>query len=160
MDQEKVYVDILLTTLKKKEVILKQLLALTEEQEQLLKENEFQEDKFMELIEKKKTVLFQLNKLDFGFETVYTKVKEELAVDKEQYRLQIESMQQYIAKIIDLSMKLTALEQRNKFSMERYFINSKKKIKDTKLSSQTVSNYYKNMTGVHQGHSYFMDQKK
>ncbi|MBP3579324.1 MAG: hypothetical protein J6K15_14570 [Lachnospiraceae bacterium] len=154
------YIRMMLDILSKKESSLKGLLELTTEQENLLKGEEFDEDGFNGLMKKKSDQLRKLEEYDEGFQAIYNRVAEELQNDKEEYKEQILEMQRLITGITDLSVKLTALEEKNKTTLEVLFREKRQIIRQFKVSKQTADKYYRNMIGMQTGASYFMDQKK
>ena len=154
------YIRMMLDILNKKEMQLAALLELTMEQEQILKAGEFDEDAFLELIEKKRGPLRKIEETDNGFQSIYNRVAEEMKNNKEEYKDQILEMQGMITKVTDLSVKLSALEEKNRAALEAKLQGKRQHIRQFKVSKQTADKYYKNMIGMQTGASYFMDQKK
>ena len=154
------YIRMMLDILSKKESCLKELLELTTAQESILKGEEFDEDGFNGLMQKKREQLRKLEEYDEGFQAIYNRVAEELQNNKEEHKEQILEMQRLITGITDLSVKLTALEEKNKTALEVLFREKRQNIRQFKVSKQTADKYYKNMIGMQTGASYFMDQKK
>lgn len=154
------YIRMMLNVLEKKEVHLTNLLAFTTEQEKLLKEEEFNEEEFSLLMEKKSGNLRKLEEIDSGFQSLYNRVADEMKENKEQYKEQILAMQKLISKVTDLGVKLTALENKNKTLLETKLQGKKQNIRQFKVSRQTADKYYKNMIGMQTGASYFMDKKQ
>ena len=154
------YIRMMLDILNKKEAQLTSLLELTTAQEQLLKVEEFDEDTFFELIEKKREPLRKLEETDMGFQAIYNRIAEEMKTNKEEYKDQILEMQGLITRVTNLSVKLSALEEKNKASLEAKLQGKRQNIRQFKVSKQTADKYYKNMIGMQTGASYFMDQKK
>ena len=154
------YIRMMLDILSKKESCLKELLELTTAQESILKGEEFEEDGFNGLMQKKREQLRKLEEYDEGFQAIYNRVAEELQNNKEEHKEQILEMQRLITGITDLSVKLTALEEKNKTALEVLFREKRQNIRQFKVSKQTADKYYKNMIGMQTGASYFMDQKK
>ena len=154
------YVRMMLDVLSKKEVHLTNLLELTTEQEKLLKSEEFNEAEFALLIEKKSGNLRKLEEVDSGFQSIYNRIAEEIKTNKEEYKDQILEMQGLITRVTDLGVKLSALEEKNKATLEAKLQGKRQSIRQFRVSKQTADKYYKNMIGMQTGASYFMDQKK
>lgn len=154
------YIRMMLDVLNKKEVHLKKLLEFTVEQEALLKAEEFDEAEFTRVIEKKDGIIRKIEEFDNGFQSIYNRVAEEMKDNKLEYKSQIEEMQNLITKITDLGVKLTALESKNRATLEPKLKEKRQGIRQFKVSKQTADKYYKNMIGMQTGASYFMDQKK
>lgn len=156
-----VYIRILLDSMKKKERVLQYLLGETKEQSQILSEELFNIDNFDRSMERKELLIEELNQLDNGFETTYERVKEELKKGKEKYQTEIIELKKLITSVTDISVKIQALEQRNKKSMEQCLIQQKQEIKQMKMNNQTAVKYYNQMAGQYQAsQSYFLDSKK
>lgn len=155
------YIKILLDSMKKKERIMQYLLGETKEQKQILLVEPFDIDNFEKSMERKELLIEQLNQLDDGFEIMYQRVKEELSKKREMYQTEIIELKKLIASVTDISIKIQALEQRNKRSMEQCLIKQKQEIKQVKISNQTATKYYNNMANQYQNNqSYFLDRKK
>lgn len=160
MDQQSTYINILLNTLSKKNLILDELIRITLLQESYLKASPQDMDSFESSIDEKLQVIDQLNQLDDGFEAVYERVREELEEKKDFFKDEILKLQKLIRQITEKSVKLQVLEQQNKVKMEAFLSSRKSEIRDFKKSSLTASNYYKSMIDSPQGDSYFLDKKK
>ena len=154
------YIRMMLDILNKKEVQLTSLLELTMEQEKILKDVDFDEDAFSKLIEKKRGHLQKLEETDMGFQAIYNRIAEEMKNNKDEYKEQILEMQRLITGVTDLGVKLSALEEKNRTSLEAKLQGKRQNIRQFKVSKQTEDKYYKNMIGMQTGASYFMDQKK
>ena len=154
------YIRMMIDILSKKETHLAKILEYTKSQEEVLKRDYFAEEEFATLVEKKEGLIKKIEEFDDGFQSVYHRMAEELAVNKEQYKDQILQLQELITRVTDLGVKLTALEQKNRSAMELCLRDKKQGIRQVKVSKQTADKYYKNMIGMQTGASYFMDQKK
>ena len=90
-EEEKLtYINILISTLKKKEDLLKKLKAETDKQADLIAESEFDPDAFDATISKKQEYIDSLLQLDDGFMDIYSKVKETMKNNSSDYRPEIE----------------------------------------------------------------------
>lgn len=154
------YIRMMIDILSKKEAHLERILEYTKSQEEVLKRDFFAEEEFAALVEKKEGLIKKIDEFDNGFQSVYNRMAEELANNKEQYKEQILELQALITRVTDLGVALTALEQKNRASMELCLRDKKQGIRQFKVSKQTADKYYKNMIGMQTGASYFMDQKK
>jgi len=154
------YIQLLTDTLEKKKKILIWLMNVTEQQEEIFSSDPFDEAVFNQTISIKEEHLNTLAMLDEGFEKVYEGVRDELSANREKYIMEINMLKNLITDITDLSVKLQVLEKRNKTKIEHYFSQKRKGIRDSRMSSKTVSNYYKTMTKQHEAESVFYDKKK
>lgn len=155
-----IYIKILADTLMKKNVLLEEIIELNKTQDEILTSSEVNIEMFNIIIDRKEKVILQLNQLDDGFEKIYNKVQESLKNDTINYRTEVIFLQELIKQIMDKSINIQTQEKSNKLKLETFFMNQKQEIKTYKVSSQTVSNYYKNMMNEFQGESYFLDKKK
>lgn len=158
MEQE--YLNILITSLRKKISILRELLGKTEEQKALLTDETFSETKFMELTEEKTVLLDNLNQQDEGFEGLYKRVAPILQEKKDFYKEEIQTMQQLIREITDLSVAVQSLETRNRAGLELFLRNKRTEIRQVKRSRSVAANYYNAMSKMSLTDPQFMDKKK
>lgn len=158
-DNSKTYIGMLADILDRKQKVLENILSVTVKQMNIISAGESAEA-FDDTLTEKDSLIEELNRLDNGFSDAYAKVSAELSVNKNNYKNEILGLQKKITSITDIGVKIQALEEQNRIAFEQYLSGQRRKIKDFKLSSKTVSNYYKNMTGKPQGESYFMDKKK
>lgn len=135
------YVVALIESLEKKIQVLKEIREKNAEQAQLLKADDFSFDKFDDNVEEKGLLIIRLDKLDEGFSTVYTKVKEELDSNREAHAEEIKKMQALITEITDLSAAIEAEEARNKASLEAIFKRERGKIKSNRSSVKALQSY-------------------
>ncbi|MBP5160105.1 MAG: hypothetical protein ILP10_07375 [Lachnospiraceae bacterium] len=158
---DRAYIGILTTSLEEKTKVLDGLLEETLKQEEALAGETFDEAGFEASFAAKDKLLTRLEKLDEGFEEVYSHVSDELKERKDDYRAEIERLQELIADITRKSTSLQALEESNRKRLQIVLSAGRKKIKDFRVSNKTAVAYYKNMAGTHQdGQSYFCDKKK
>ncbi|HBI60103.1 MAG TPA: hypothetical protein DDY31_02645 [Lachnospiraceae bacterium] len=156
-----VYVSALHTSLHEKWELMQNLLKLTQEQEQILSKGEMEPDDFDALIQKKSVLLDRMGELDKGFQNLFDRIGTSLKEKKQQYKEQIQEMQELIRKITSCGVKLEALEKKNKNAFQTFTAQKHKEIHDFRVSNRTAVSYYKNMANQHQeGQSYFLDKKK
>ena len=161
MEGNKTYVSILRNTLVRKYQVLIRYIEVMEEFERQLDNNTITAETFDGILSEREELIKQLDSLDSGFESIYTKVEEEIKENKSFYEGDIRIMQEYIPKITDLGVKISAIESKNKSRIEVFLTTKKQEVKSFKISSKTASNYYKNMYG-NPGNigMNIMDQKK
>ena len=140
------YIDIMLQSLEKKEVVLDRIIEANVRQEAVLKNPEGDPEEFDETVETKGVLIEQLEQLDSGFQKLFDNMKEELDGQRENYAKQIEQMQIHIRSITDKSVQIQAQEARNKELMTQKFTRIKEMAKQTRASSNMVNQYYKNMS--------------
>lgn len=160
MDTMDTYVDVLVTSLKKKVQVLEKLDWVVLKQEKELKLPNPGLDELDTLQEQKGELIVEMEQLEEGFEKVYARAGEELSRDRQQYRLQIEQMQECIRKITDLTVKIKAQEERNRQYMEFFFKNKKREIRQYNVGNQRMAQYNQHTASSVMGESYFMNHKK
>ena len=161
MDAVYTYINVLRDTLQKKKNVLEQIFVASEQQKVVLQQDEFEEEGFVQTISVKEKLLKDLEKLDQGFEQIYERVSLAIKHNKDTYKNELLAIQKLIQQIIDLSMSIRALEEQNKNRFQICLTQKKANIRNFKVSSRAVTNYYKSMPNIHQdGQSYFMDKKK
>lgn len=154
------YLTILIESLQKKSKVLDEISAYNERQSQLFKSGDASLETFDSLVEEKGKLIEALVKLDEGFETLYDRIAEEVATNKDLYADQIRQLQEWIKKVTDQSVAIQAQEARNKDLVENYFRRQKEQLKSKKQSSQAAINYYKNMSRTSVVSPQFLDSKK
>ncbi len=155
------YIKMLEDSLVKKVELLQVLQSLNQEQRDILEDYETTPEELDENIEKKSDIIDRLDKMDEGFQSIYDKIKEDLAANKEEYATEIKHMQELITKIMDLSADVQAKEQQNKDIAKERFSHIRSQIRETKHGQKAVASYYASMmnnTG-YEG-SQFWDKKK
>lgn len=153
------YIDIMLQSLEKKEVVLDRIIEANLRQEAVLKNPEGDPEEFDETVETKGALIEQLEQLDSGFQKLFDNMKEELDGQRENYAKQIEQMQIHIRSITDKSVQIQAQEARNKDLMTQKFTRIKEMAKQTRASSNMVNQYYKNMSKLNVVDPQFLDDK-
>lgn len=160
MGENQRYVGILLDTLEKKQGVLRDILLLTQDQEQVCKQDDYNEERMSELMNKKEVQIAKLNELDDGFDRVYSRVRLEVRDHKEEYKEEILKMQEYIRTCTDLGNAIMVLEDRNRSRIEQFFMGKKSEYKMSRAKTAVASNYLKTMNNTKVMSAYFVDKKK
>lgn len=160
-DRNRVYVDMMVDTLKRKEELLQFLYKKTKEQEVLLKQEELDVDAFEKVVEEKGVKIDNLSEIDAGFDMLFTLVKKEITANREAYTEQIAKMQELIAGVSDLGVSIQALEKQNSTRFKAFLTRERKGIREFNINNRTASSYYQNMANVNRPEqSYFFNEKK
>ena len=146
------YLQIMTSSLEKKKKILQDIVDYNVEQERI-------GDKFQKNMENKAECIDMLNALDEGFQSVYDRVKADVEMYKQNYKADIQRLQQLIKEVSALSATIQAQESRNKLQIERKFRELKQETKTAKRSVSMANKYYQNMSRV-SSEPQFMDSKK
>lgn len=154
------YVDIMIQSLEKKIQVLDRIILLDKIQKEQLEDEGLTTEDFDNVVEEKSDLIEQLNQLDSGFEKLFRRVKEELDANREQYKDQIQKMQEMIRSITDKSVEIQAQEARNKELMMNKFTRIKQRSKVAHTNYRAASQYYKNMMQSNVVDPQFMDKTK
>ena len=112
METATVYLSALQESLQKKQRIMEELLTLTQQQSEVLQQENMDIDVFEQLMAQKEKALGEINILDKGFDSVYHKVSPYLEQDKQSYRSAILEMQNLIRVITDCGVKIERAAER------------------------------------------------
>ena len=102
-------------------------------------------DAFDAVVEAKGELIDEIDRLNDGFEKLFSQVQAELDGHKDQYRAEIVSLQEKIRTITALSGSIQAAEARNKTLAEKYFTDTRKDMALGKKSAKAALDYYHNM---------------
>ena len=120
------YIAMLKDILLQKKKVTEEILWVTLEQETALAPELEDMDRFDALMGKKEPLLKKMEELDNGFADIYTKVQVSLNTQKEAYKEEILVLQGLITEITDISVKIQALEERNRRMFETYLLGKQK----------------------------------
>lgn len=150
---------VMLDSLQKKKLVLKELTDKTMMQQHVLSQEEVKWELFETLIDEKDPLITYLMTLDQGFAAVFEKIKDDLANEIDDYRTEMAVMQQEIKEISAISSNLEALEHRNKKLVEEKMAAERRNIKHSKKSSKAVMEYYQRMNKINTVDPQLMDKK-
>ena len=154
------YINVLVTSLRKKFSLLEEIMKLISQEEKILKKPEVSLEELEALQNQKGELLESLELADDGFEKVYQRVKDEFEAQKKNYESEIKEMQLLIKKITDLTVKVQAQEIRNKQLVELFFQQKKQEVRAYQTNKRTASQYHQHMANRGGGQSFFMDNKR
>ena len=156
----KTYLNLMIDSLKKKLAVLEQIQAASEKQAGLIKEEPFDQEQFDKAMDEKAEQIEQLNQLDDGFDSLYSRIREELPAQKEAYREQIGKLQELIRQITEKSAAVQVVEQRNRAALEKVCARENERLRAIQNKSLLMKNYARNMSQVNYIDPQFMDWKK
>lgn len=154
------YLNILQDSLIKKIELLEQIEKKSLEQSEMIKVTNVDLELVDVNMDEKAKLIEEIVKLDHGFESIYEKVREQLLVNKEQYKVHIHNLQGLISKITEKSTAIQAIEARNKAQMDIVFATQKKEVQNRRNAMSVAKDYYQNMNKVKHVSPQFMDHKK
>lgn len=157
---EKLYIHILVESLEKKIRILDGIISANQEQREGLEDPNLDPDDFDRTVEKKAEYIEELDQIDKGFEELFARVREELNINREKYKAEIQTMQGLIRKITDKTLMIERQETQNKELMEKKFAAVRSQAREVRKSQKIVNQYYKSMMKNSMSDPQFMDNKK
>lgn len=154
------YIAVLMDTLEKKKDALQNILRITHEQEKLAKAEVYQESEMEKTLNEKEIQIARINTLDEGFQSVYDRVRRDVKSQPEQYRKEIERLQELIRECTDLGNEIMVLEERNRERFGILFARSKKQYSTSKNKANVAQNYFRTMNNTKIMDAYFVDKKQ
>lgn len=159
-EQSKAYLNILISSIQKKEQCLQEILEYSNQQGEILAQQDPDLEALDALVLKKAPLIEEINRLDEGFSTLFQRVEKTVKQDPKAVQLEINKLQNLIRSVTDLSTRIQAKEQNNRLKMEMALAAKKEAIRDFQLQSKTTDSYHKSQYGYAQGEAYFIDKKK
>lgn len=151
---------ILIESLEKKVDILKIILQKSEEQYTVVRKEEFEAESFDALVIDKDRLLDEMEKLDGGFDQIFSRIRDDLINHTIDYKSEIARLQELIKETTDLGAQICAMEGRTKNKLSDAIIKSRQKLANKKVSAKSVSDYYRASNNMQVVESFFLDQKK
>jgi adenylate kinase family enzyme len=161
MNDIKINLKVLIESLERKIIALKEIAYYTKKQEDLLRAEELDFRAFKNIMKNKQVRIDKISQLDEGFKPAYERIQGALNSQKDLYREEIEQMKTLVKEIGELSVAVQVLEGRNKQKFDMKASMVKSKMKDFRQSKQVVASYYDNIKKQKKAdQSYFFDTKK
>lgn len=151
---------ILIESLEKKCAVLETILSDSKEQEVLTKAEEFDVERFDLLAEHKDELLKCMDDLDLGFDSLFSKVKDELLANTKSYTTEIKKMQDLITTTVDFGAQISVTEMRTKDELSNSINRQRQILSKRRVSSKSVMDYYKTSNQLNNLQPFFLDQKK
>lgn len=153
------YLQIMIECLEKKIHVLDQIIELDQRQFEVSNHQPMDFEAYDKTMDEKGELIDELNKLDDGFNTTYERVKDEVKAHPQQYKAQVEQLQELIRIAVEKGVTIEAQEQRNKSSMEVSLSMKRNEIKQLKRSRAAVTKYYDAMNRINKVDPQLMDHK-
>jgi SMC interacting uncharacterized protein involved in chromosome segregation len=154
------YIDIMIQSLEKKVTVLNRLIELNKQQKLYLQDPNLSPEEFEKNMDRKASLIDELNQLDMGFEELFGRVRDTLNGGREAYADQIKRMQDLIREITEKSNTVQTQELRNKEQVQRKFADIREQVKGVRNSQKVVRQYYQNMIKQGANEPHFLDNKK
>ena len=160
MNETGMYVGILSDSLKRKKAYLDEIAELTVKQGELAAQDKFDEEAFGETVDKKETLINNINEIDKGFTSVYDRIRENLLQEKDIYKVELKNIQALINSCMDKGNEIEVLEERNRQKLEVIFAGERKNLRQVKNSRSVANRYYKTMANGMINDAMLYDRKK
>ena len=160
MNETGMYVGILSDSLKRKKAYLDEIAELTVKQGELAAQDKFDEEAFGETVDKKETLINNINEIDKGFTSVYDRIRENLLQEKDIYKVELKNIQALINSCMDKGNEIEVLEERNRQKLEVIFAGERKNLRQVKNSRSIANKYYKTMANGMVNDAMLYDRKK
>ena len=154
------YLQILQDSLVKKLQLLEEIEKKSLEQSDMIKESNVDLALVDFNMDEKAKLIDEIMALDNGFESIYERIREQLLVNKEQFKPQIQALQKLIEQVTEKSASIQAIEARNKAQMEVVFAHQKREVQSRRNAMSVAKDYYQTMNKVKHVSPQFLDQKK
>ncbi|MBQ9199711.1 MAG: hypothetical protein IJ141_05980 [Lachnospiraceae bacterium] len=160
MNETGMYVGILGDSLKRKKAYLDEIAELTIKQGELAAADKFDEEAFGETVDRKETLINNINEIDKGFTSVYDRIRGNLLEEKEAYKKELKDIQTLINSCMDKGSEIEVLEERNRQKLEGIFASERKNLRQVKNSRSIANKYYKTMANGMVNDAMLYDRKK
>lgn len=158
--QEREYLELLIQSLKKKLLLLNQIIVLNQQQKEMLMDENLDPDTLDVNVREKDELISQVTQLDDGFDEVYAHIADLMKKNHSDYEEELDRMRELIRQIMAKDASIRADEQRNYELAQKKFARVKKQIREVKNSQKMVNRYYQNMMQQRQADIQYMDNKK
>lgn len=158
--QEREYLELLIQSLKKKLLLLNQIIVLNQQQREMLSDENLDPDKLDVNVREKDELISQVTQLDDGFDEVYAHIADLMKKNHSDYEEELDRMRELIRQIMAKDASIRTDEQRNYELAQKKFARVKKQIREVKTSQKMVNRYYQNMMQQRQADIQYMDNKK
>ena len=158
--QEREYLKLLIQSLKKKLLLLNQIIVLNQQQKEMLMDENLDPDTLDVNVREKDELISQVTQLDDGFDEVYAHIADLMKKNHSDYEEELDRMRELIRQIMAKDASIRTDEQRNYELAQKKFARIKKQIREVKTSQKMVNRYYQNMMQQRQADIQYMDNKK
>jgi hypothetical protein len=160
MNETGMYVGILKDSLKRKKAYLDEIAELTVKQGELAAQDKFDEEAFGQTVDKKETLINNINEIDKGFTSVYDRIRDNLLKEKDSFTDELKEIQSYIKSCMDKGNEIEVQEERNRQKIEGIFAGERKNLRQVKNSRSVANRYYKTMANGMVNDAMLYDRKK
>ena len=158
--QEREYLELLIQSLKKKLLLLNQIIVLNQQQKEMLLDENLDPDTLDVNVREKDELISQVTQLDDGFDEVYAHIADLMKKNPSDYEEELDRIRELIRQIMAKDASIRTDEQRNYELAQKKFARVKKQIREVKTSQKMVNRYYQNMMQQRQADIQYMDNKK
>ncbi len=154
------YIQVLLTTLKRQEETLQELLQITREQSHIAEREDFEETMLDGSLNRKEILITKLNEYDDGFTSVYGRIRDEVKDNSNEYQEELRTIRRLIKNCTNLGVEIRVLEERNRDKLTQCFANRQKVYAAKRNAVSVTSRYNQTMNNQRVMDAYRFNQKK
>lgn len=159
------YLQLMIESLKKKEILLDRIIDKNEKQNACVKDKTYEDvdwDAFNLLVAEKESAIDRIIAIDEGFENTYMIVKDEIIQNRERYRDKVKELQDIITRLTDKGIRIQTGEERNRSIIDGIFLKTRQEIKKQRTGLKAATTYYNTMRNstVRAAEDSILDQKK
>ena len=165
MDNIENYLQILIESLNKKDILLDRLLEKNRVQQECVKGKEYESvdwDAFNLLVSEKEVIIDNIIEIDNGFDDVYERIRDEVIGNREKYIEQVRKLQERITRLTDKGAQIQVGEERNRQIIDNIFSKTRQQIRTQRTTINAASSYYRTMSNsvVRAAEDSILDTKK
>ncbi len=153
------YITILTESLEEKSRVLDRIEEADKKETEILAGEIPDLKAFDQNMEEKRKLIETLDRLDDGFEETFALVREELDKNREAHREEILRLQALIREITEKTVRIGAMESRNRDTVNVKFKKRRKEIGGKRTALKAANMYSDNMRRINKIDSFFVDKK-
>lgn len=159
------YLQIMIDSLHKKDVLLDHLLEKNTAQLECVKGKAYEDvdwDVFNMLVSEKDVTIDKIIEIDEGFADIFDRIRDEVTENKARYKDRVLKLQELITTLTEKGAQIQAGEERNRQIIDSIFQKARQQIKTQRTSINAASSYYRTMSNsvVRAAEDSILDTKK
>ena len=143
------YLQIMIDSLEKKEVLLDRITDKNRSQYECVKGKDYDDvdwDAFNLLVTEKEIAINRIIEIDEGFDRTYNIIKDEVIANKEKYRDKVAILKEQIERLTDKGISIQADEERTRQVIDSLFRKTRQDIRKQRTGINVANVYYKTMS--------------
>lgn len=154
------YLQILIESLEKKQVLLEKVGSLNEKQAEMLMQEQVDKEAFDRSMDEKQELIDGLNQLDDGFQKTYELVRDAVQQNQKAYLPQLRRLKEQVNLVVEQGVSIQAQEERLKQKVSAMLRKEYEGLHQKRLSAKVTEGYYKNMQLINTVDPQLMNKRK